>query len=354
MLAARLRTAACARSARAGSRSAPPCRAPPCSSTSRPSASSPSPRSAPRLFTAPLFVLLLAALLFRERIGPRRLAAVAAGFAGVLLILRPDPATMGPEALMPLAAGALYGLGNLLTREWCADEPVGALLAAFFAALGLIGAAGSLVLALLPAAGAATFLTAPWAVPSALALGWIAAQAVGSLAAFGLVTRGYQFAATCTLAVFEYSFLISASLWAFVLRGETPRRRRPLGIALIIASGVIVAGASAMRRHPVARSPAARFDKGLWWRSASVLARRHRDKAEDVRTEPVSRPTLRRVNHPRGAYWFSTRPTAAIASRTYRVAWLIRRIWLSTLTYRVPPVGRRRPRLSQASSSSTM
>ena len=120
------------------------------------------------LFTAPLFVLLLAALLFRERIGPRRLAAVAAGFAGVLMILRPDPATMGPEALMPLAAGALYGLGNLLTREWCADEPVGALLAAFFAALGLIGAAGCLVLALHPAAGPATFLTsrAPGARPS--------------------------------------------------------------------------------------------------------------------------------------------------------------------------------------------
>ena len=173
------------------------------------------------LFTAPLFVLLFAALLFGERIGPRRLAAVAAGFAGVLLMLRPDPATMGPETLMPLAAGALYGLGNLLTREWCADEPVGALLASLFAALGLLGAAGCLALALFPAAGRATFLTAPWAMPSAPALGWIAAQAVGSLAAVGLVTRGYQFAATSTLAVFEYSFLISASLWAFVLRGET-------------------------------------------------------------------------------------------------------------------------------------
>ena len=195
------------------------------------------------LFTAPLFVLLLAALLFRERIGPRRLAAVAAGFAGVLLILRPDPATMGAEALMPLAAGALYGLSNLLTREWCADEPVGALLAAFFAALGLIGAAGCLVLALHPAAGPATFLTAPWATPSALALGWIAAQAFGSLAAFGLVTRGYQFAAASTLSVFEYSFLISASLWAFVLRGETLDAAGALGIALIIASGIIVAAA---------------------------------------------------------------------------------------------------------------
>ena len=122
-----------------------------------------------------------------------------------------------------------------------------------FAALGLIGAAGCLVLALHPAAGAATFLTAPWAVPSALALGWIAAQAFGSLAAFGLVTRGYQFAAASTLAVFEYSFLISASLWAFVLRGERLDAAGLLGIALIIASGIIVAGSSSTRRRPVPR-----------------------------------------------------------------------------------------------------
>ena len=196
------------------------------------------------LFTAPLFVLLFAALLFGERIGPRRLAAVAAGFAGVVLMLRPDPANIGPETLMPLAAGALYGLGNLLTREWCAEEPVGALLASFFAALGLIGAAGCLALALHPAAGAPSFLTAPVAFPSALVLGWIAAQAVGSLASVGLITRGYQYAATSTLAVFEYSFLLSASLWAFVLRGERLDAAGIAGIALIIASGIIVAGGS--------------------------------------------------------------------------------------------------------------
>jgi drug/metabolite transporter (DMT)-like permease len=84
---------------------------------------------------------------------------------------------------------------------------------------------------------------------------------VGSLAAVGLVTRGYQFAATSTLAVFEYSFLISASLWAFALRGETLAAPGALGIALIIASGVIAAGASSMPRRPVAREPTAQ-DQG--------------------------------------------------------------------------------------------
>ena len=78
-------------------------------------------------------MLVFAAALFRLPIGPRQLAGVAAGFAGVMLLLRPDPAALGAATLMPLAAGALYGLGNLLTREWCADGPVGALVGSFFA-----------------------------------------------------------------------------------------------------------------------------------------------------------------------------------------------------------------------------
>jgi drug/metabolite transporter (DMT)-like permease len=201
------------------------------------------------LFTAPLWVLVFAALLFRRPIGPRQLAAVAAGFAGVMLLLRPDPAALGAATLMPLAAGALYGLGNLLTREWCAEEPVGALVGSFFAALGIIGAAGCLVLALLPPAGEPSFLTTPWAWPSAAALGWIALQAVGSLGAVGLVTRGYQQAATSTLAVFEYSFLISASLFAWLLWGERLDLAGAAGIALIVASGLVVGGMPGPRRR---------------------------------------------------------------------------------------------------------
>jgi drug/metabolite transporter (DMT)-like permease len=200
------------------------------------------------LFTAPLFVLLFAAILFGERIGPSQLAAVSAGFTGVLLVLRPDPSTHGLTTLMPLAAGAHYGHGNHITREWCADEPVGALLGSFLAALGLIGAAGCLVIALRQPAEAPTFLTAPWALPSATAFAWLVAQVASAIGAVGLVTRGYQFAATSTLAVFEYSFLVSAAGWAWALRGEALGTPALLGIALIIASGLIAAGAPAVPR----------------------------------------------------------------------------------------------------------
>ena len=91
------------------------------------------------------------------------------------------------------------------------------------------------------AQAAAPYLTRPWASPSGVALFWVAAQAVGSLLAVGLITRGYQQAATGTLAVFEYAFLITASFWAWVLWGDGLDAAGFLGIALIVASGAIVA-----------------------------------------------------------------------------------------------------------------
>jgi drug/metabolite transporter (DMT)-like permease len=196
------------------------------------------------VFTAPLFVLMFSAGLFRQRIAPFGMLAVLVGFLGVLVVLRPDPARLEPAMLMPVAAGALYGLSNLLTREWCAGEPVAALVASFFLALGIAGGAVCLVLTLLPPAnGGAPFLTRPWAWPSGVVLFWIAVQAVGSLAGVALLSRGYQAGATSVLAVFEYSFLVSATLWAWLIWGQRLTAVEAIGIALIIASGAMMARA---------------------------------------------------------------------------------------------------------------
>ena len=75
-------------------------------------------------------------------------------------------------------------------------------------------------------------------------------QAVVSLGAAGLVYRGYQGAATSTLAVFEYSFLISASFWAWVLWGDALDVASLVGIAMIVASGAMIA----LESRPAARA----------------------------------------------------------------------------------------------------
>lgn len=208
-------------------------------------AATPIAQAGAALFTAPLWVLLFGAALFGRPVGARRLGAVALGFAGTLVMLRPDPATLSLLTLMPVAAGALYGLSNLLTRECCAEEPVGALLWTFFGGLALASALALLALEAVepPAAWleAAPFLAAGWRAPSPFLLGVVFVQAAGTLLAVGMVARSYQAAEAATIAVFEYSYLLLAGLWAWILWGEALSVLDLAGIAMIAAAGALAA-----------------------------------------------------------------------------------------------------------------
>lgn len=210
------------------------------------------------LFTSPLFVLAISAAFLGERIGGRRIAAAALGFAGILLILQPGAVGgLSPVAVLPVAAGAAYAVGVIGTRQWCAEESAACLLAAFFAMIGLCGVIGGLVTAALPdtlrdsGPAAAAFVLRGWeAAPGRAFWIWTAIQAIGSLVAVGMLTRAYQLAAASRLAVFEYSLLVFAPLWALVLRGETLGPLAVAGMAAVAAAGVLIA-----RGTPAARPP---------------------------------------------------------------------------------------------------
>ncbi|MEL6644373.1 MAG: DMT family transporter [Pseudomonadota bacterium] len=194
------------------------------------------------LFTAPLFVLLISVVVLGERVGIVRVIAAGAGFIGVLLVLRPDAGAVTVTSAVPILAGFFYAVGAILTRAWCADESPTALLAGFFLGLGLCGAAGVAVLAAFPVTDDDPgFVLRGWATPTSAFLGWTLMQAVGSIAAVGLITRSYQMADPSYVSVFEYSLLIFVSVWAWILRGEGLDLMAILGICLIIASGTIIA-----------------------------------------------------------------------------------------------------------------
>jgi len=192
------------------------------------------------LFTSPIFVLILSVLVLRERVGPWRIAAVALGFLGVLLVLEPWKSGLSALALMPVAAGALYAVQALVTRHRCAEETTMSLQAGFFAAVaawGLLGA-GFVHLAL-PEPGTG-FASRGLVAPTPAFWLWTTVQALGSLAALALLTRGYQMAEPSRLAVFEYSFLGFASLWAWVLWGEALSSLGYAGLALIAVAGAVI------------------------------------------------------------------------------------------------------------------
>ena len=196
------------------------------------------------LFTAPIFVLLISRFAFGHPVGPYRIAAVLIGFLGVILVLGPASGErIGAATVLPVAAGALYALGNLATREWCAGETAETLLAGFFVTLGLFGLIGMAVLALWPVPvpeGAAGFVLRGATVPTGRFLIWTFVQAAGSLIGVGLMIRAYQIAAASRVAIFEYVILPASALWSYLLWAELVSPRAALGMGLIFLAGLII------------------------------------------------------------------------------------------------------------------
>jgi drug/metabolite transporter (DMT)-like permease len=197
------------------------------------------------LFTAPIFVLLISRFVYGHAIGPVRIIAVAIGFVGVILVLGPTAMTGATwAALLPIFAGALYAMGNVATREWCAQESAETLLTGFFMALGLFGVIGLIVLAILQLPvpeGADGFIQRGWVVPSVTFLFWVTVQAVFSVIGVGLMIKAYQMAEASRVSVFEYIILPASALWGWFLWSEVPSMQAVLGMALITAAGALIA-----------------------------------------------------------------------------------------------------------------
>ena len=157
------------------------------------------------------------------------------------MVIRPDPAALNLVAFLPILAGLLYAIGAVATRAWCEGESTLTLTAGFFAMLGVFGSIGVLLMPADNTMGHAGFVLRSWGPLDVQMLFWIAVQAVGSLLGIGLIFRGYQLGEAGHVAVFEYSLLVFASFWAWVLWGQTVPLLGLLGMALIAVAGVVIA-----------------------------------------------------------------------------------------------------------------
>ncbi len=197
------------------------------------------------LFTAPIFVALIERFVYGNPMGLLRILAVVMGFAGVILVLGPEAmAGASLPALLPVAAGAMYAMGNIATRRWCPQESAETLLAGFFLALGLAGVIGMVVLTLAPLpvpVGTDGFLMRGPVWPSNAFWFWTFVQAAGSLLGVGLMVRAYQVADATKVSVFEYVILPASALWSWLIWGEVLTPVAVVGMALIVAAGTMIA-----------------------------------------------------------------------------------------------------------------
>ena len=192
------------------------------------------------LQATPLVVMVGAAMLFGERIGPRRWLAVALGFGGVLLILRPGTEGFGPLSLLAIMAMLGFAGRDLATRA----APV----SLSFRQLGVAGFSMLIVagLIVLPFGG-------PPVAPDAGTWAGLAAASVTGVCAYTFLTVAMRTGQVGAVTPFRYTRLIFAMVAGIALFGENPDRWTIIGSAVIILAGI---AALRLSRQPATVQPA--------------------------------------------------------------------------------------------------
>lgn len=195
-------------------------------------------------YTTPLFIALLSAVFTGDKVGLVRWLAILLGFAGVLIMLRPDPDGLNWYVLLPLVSAILYALSMILTRTKCQqDSPLVLSLnlnltfivfgTAFGLAIALFDAGGSLASAnALLFGGWTTLDGAGWLVMAMLAI----AILVGSIGA----AVAYQNGPAPVVAVFDNAYLLFSVIWGILVFAEVPDFWSVTGMVMIVTAGIIV------------------------------------------------------------------------------------------------------------------
>ena len=196
-------------------------------------------------FTAPIFATLLSFLILKEAVGPRRWAAVAVGFIGVIIVMRPgatDHAVPVEGIAFGLVAALLTAGVTITLRQLRDTEHVAAIVFWFFVGSSIVGAI------LLPFVGQMHS-------PLTFAL-LIASGLTGGLAQL-FMTASLQKAPVAVVAPFDYLQIVGAIVFGWWLMSTTPTLSTLTGAALIGSSGLYTAWREHIRSKAALIQPTA-------------------------------------------------------------------------------------------------
>ena len=177
-------------------------------------------------FAGPLFVTALAPFLLREQVGWRRWAAVLAGFAGVLVMIRPSGAgALQWVALLPLGVALCGAIRDIATRHMHGTETTAGIMFYSTVAVMLVG-----------------FATVPiaWSPMEPRHYALFAVNGVVLGGAYFFLIEALRLAEASVVAPYKYVTLLWAILIGAVLWGDLPDIRMLSGALLIVASGLYI------------------------------------------------------------------------------------------------------------------
>ncbi len=176
------------------------------------------------MYAGPLVVVILSFLFLGERVGPRRWAAVTLGFAGVIIIMRPDGAFHW-AMLLPFGAAIGFAIYQLITRAVAADDNP-------FTTMFWTPVVAMIVSSVL--------MLFFWENPTPL--GWLWLACCGFAAGSGqfLLIIAFSRSEASLLAPFTYSILIWAALAGIVMFGNYPDAMTILGAGIVVLAGLYI------------------------------------------------------------------------------------------------------------------
>lgn len=197
----------------------------------------------------PLAVTMGAALFMGEKVGWRRWSAIAAGFCGVLLVIRPGLDGFHPQALWVLMTVAGLGLRDLASRAIPPDVSTSQVSAWGVASVAVLGAGmTAFQTPVLPDIGQGFMLL------GALIFG---------TAGYWVITSATRTGEVSVVSPFRYSRLIFAIVIGLVFFAEVPDRLTLLGATIIIGSGLYSFARERARTASLARANRLQSDTTL-------------------------------------------------------------------------------------------
>lgn len=176
-------------------------------------------------FSAPIMVMFLSILVLKEKIGPGRWIACAVGFVGVTVAANPTHSPNLIPAAMCIVAGFCWAWSTILVRLVSRSETT----------MTQMYATGLLF-------GLACALSFPWTWQDPDLSGWLLMICLGLVSTLGqfLLYEGFRHAPASALAPVEYSGLIWAFIYGYLIWAEVPAANVFAGAFLIVLASLLL------------------------------------------------------------------------------------------------------------------
>jgi len=177
------------------------------------------------LFASSLFIPVLAVIILRESVGPTRWSAVIAGFAGVIVMARPTGDVYVLGVAVALGAALLHAILQIILRYLGRFERPETISLYFFLVGTFITALAMPFVAVTPTVSE---------IPLLLGVG------LSGAGAQWMLSVAYRHAPAAVVSVFNYTSIVWATLFGFMIWNEWPVPAVVTGAAIVIASNLLI------------------------------------------------------------------------------------------------------------------